>query len=554
MCNATVAIIEAGDFYELSNGNWSQLPYWHKQWRGGEDYDWQSLIVWGLMTEPQLSGKRLHYAQGRGFGGSSGRNQMLYHRATKGFPRAWADRVGNQAYTWDNMLKYMQRSVKHQVNEHRPQSATPTPSDKAYSPDGGPLSVTYPATVDPFSVHAPAAFGNIGLKMQNDFNGGEMSGYGYWTYTINAETGLRSSAENSFLAEAMGRPTLTTYINADVRNILFDGECKATGINVTTFGKQPFTVTARKEVIVSAGAFHSLQLLMVSGIGPKETLQKYDIPVVKDPPGVGQNMWDTANIGGPRYQISVAGPLSDPGNTIGAWDIFPDTVWSKLSPSAQAALAKFPSDWPEVEYAFTSSGKLFVGPNPTDRYGIIGCQLVKTVSRGNMTIQSASNDVPLVINPNWLRDPIEQEVAVQAHRRARQAWEGVPEGIKIGDEVWPGKNVTTNEELLHLIRENIKVKHHGAASCAMGKDDDPDAVVDSKGRVFGVQGLRVIDSSSLPFAPPGHTQGITYAHAEKLVDDMLGDWDTAILSLDTEIRENITLGVDYWSFSGESEQ
>ncbi|SMY29237.1 unnamed protein product [Zymoseptoria tritici ST99CH_1A5] len=355
--NATVAIIEAGNFYELSNGNWSQIPYWHKQWRGGEDYDWQPLIDWGLMTEPQLSGQRLHYAQGRNLGGSSGRNQMLYHRATKGLHQAWADRVGDRAYTWDNMLKYMERSVKYQVNGHRPQNATPTPSDNAYSADGGPLCVTYPATVDPFSVHAAAAFGNIGLKMQNDFNGGEMSGYGYWTYTINAETGLRSSAENSFLAEAMGRPTLTTYINADARNILFDGECKATGVNVTTLGKQPFTLTARKEVIVSAGAFHSPQLLMVSGIGPKETLQKYNIPVVKDLPGVGQNMWDTANIGGPRYQISVgvnnaiensssysgvvaqlltngSGPLSDPGNTIGAWDIFPNAVRSKLSPSA----------------------------------------------------------------------------------------------------------------------------------------------------------------------------------------------------------------------------
>lgn len=109
--NASVAIIEAGSFYELSNGNWSQIPYWSEQWVGAEPDEWQPLIDWGLFTEPQISGKRIHYAQGKNLGGSSGRNQMMHHRPSVGALQTWADHVGDQSWNRANVTKYYERSM-----------------------------------------------------------------------------------------------------------------------------------------------------------------------------------------------------------------------------------------------------------------------------------------------------------------------------------------------------------------------------------------------------------------------------------------------------------
>lgn len=548
--NASVALIEAGSFYELTNGNWSQIPYWSEQWVGAGADDWQPLIDWGLFTEPQINGERIHYAQGKNLGGSSGRNQMMYHRPSKGALQAWADHVGDQSWNWENMTQYYERSMQLTTNVANRTIDGSVFDASAYTSESGqlqPLHVSYPNYINPLSEYAAAAFSSIGLKSLPGFASGDLDGYGWWQFTIDAMTGLRSSAESSFLAEAFGRPGLTAYINAHAGNIIFENST-ATGVNVTINGMRPFTLNARKEVIVSAGAWHSPQLLMVSGIGPRETLEKFDIPIVKDLPGVGQNMWDSHNLGGPVYEVSVpgfsywqqpgpmqdaieqlrsngSGPLTNIGLDLGAWDVLPDRT--NLSQSTQEELSAFPSDWPLIENSVTSSSRVLTASDSAQQYGTIGCILIAPISRGNMTIQSASNLDPPIINPNWLLEEADQEVAIEAYKRARQAWRAIPEGIRVGDEVSPGKNVTTDSQLLEYIKSNIAPIHHASSSNAMGKADNPMAVVDSQGRVMGVQKLRVIDSSSFPFTPPGHTQGVTYAHAEKLVADVLDNYFSA---------------------------
>ncbi|QKX61393.1 uncharacterized protein TRUGW13939_08541 [Talaromyces rugulosus] len=544
--NASVALVEAGSFYELSNGNWSQLPYWSQQWEGAALDDWQPLVDWGYETQPQAGGQAIHYAQGRTLGGSSSRNQMMYNRPTKGALQRWAETVGDDAYTWDNMIPFLERSMKFSSNaEHRPANATPLYNTSVFSPTGGPLHISYPGYVYPISYYGATAFSAIGLDEIPGFTTGYMHGYAYWQYAIDPNTGLRSSSEASFLAEALGRPGLTVYINSMGRNIVFDGK-KAVGVNITNYGQQPFTLTASKEVIVSSGFYNSPQLLMVSGIGPKETLEKFDIPVVVDAPGVGQGTRDSAAINGPIYKIDAisytawkepnmmaqaveefynnqSGPLTNIGLDIGAYEKLPASSRANLSPQAIKDLDEFPSDWPEVEYMLEGVEALAfnnVALNLSDgNYATISCMMGATTSLGNMTISSASNlDAP-IIDPNWLRSSTDKEVAVQAFRRAREAFKAIP--ILVDQEVWPGPNVTSDADLLKTIEENLVPTHHGSASCKMGKKGDPDAVVDSKGRVFGVENLRVIDSSSMPFTPPGHTMGITYAHAEKLTQDVL---------------------------------
>ncbi|KUL88731.1 hypothetical protein ZTR_05123 [Talaromyces verruculosus] len=537
--NASVAMVEAGSFYELSNGNWSQLPYWSQQWANTDA--WQPLVDWGYFTEPQVGGKRYHYAQGRTLGGSSARNQMMFNRPSKGAYQLWADKVGDNAYTWDNMLPFLERSVNFSINaEHRPANATPLYNASLFSSTGGPLHVSYPGYVYPIATYGKDAFSTLGLEEIPGFTTGYMQGYGYWQYTIDPSTGLRSSSEASFLAQALGRPNLTVYVNSMARNIVFNGT-QAVGVNITNYGQQPFTLIARKEVIVSAGLYNSPQLLMVSGIGPKETLEQLDIPVIADLP-VGKSTRDSCAINGPIYEIDAisygtwqqpemlaqaietfyannSGPMTNIGLDIGAFEKLPDSVRANLSSRALQDLAEFPSDWPELEYMLEGVEALSLNLDQSKSYATISVMMGATTSRGNITISSASNLDPPVIQPNWLLNTTDREVALQGFRRAREAFQVIP--IKVGEEIFPGTDVTSDADLLSVIEQNLVPTHHGTASCAMGKEGDPAAVVDSKARVFGVLNLRVIDSSSMPFTPPGHTMAPTYAHAEKLAQEVV---------------------------------
>ncbi|KAF2211822.1 hypothetical protein CERZMDRAFT_98256 [Cercospora zeae-maydis SCOH1-5] len=548
--NATVALIEAGGFYEFGNGNWSQIPAYSNRWIRQAPNMPQPLIDWGLFTEPQVNGGVLRYTQGKNLGGSSGRNQMLYHRGSKGSYQAWAEKVGDDAYLWENMLPFFKRTMQFSDNaERRPENAAEGVYDAdAFSAEGGPLQVSLSAHVEPIADYAPAMLESIGLRRQPGSSSGTLDGYAAWQYTVDPETGLRSSAESSLLQQAFGRPSLTTYINSQARNIVFNGT-RATGVNVTINGQYPFVLSARKEVISAAGAWHSPQLLMVSGIGPRSTLEKFNISVVSDLRGVGQHIQDTCAVGGPSIEIkapeyealrnsstqertwaansllinNASGPLSTGGGGIVAWYKIPEGVRAQMSPRARSALAALPSDWPELEFVPTSSEST-LSVNATNKVlASLNVLLVAASSRGNVTIRSASNlDAP-IINPNWLTDPIDQEVAVHGYRMAREALRSLDPKVRVGGEVFPGNNVTSDAELLEAITSRLSPVHHAGGGCGMGKAGDPNAVVDSKGRVFGVQSLRVIDSSSFALVPPGHTQGSTYAHAEKLVQDVLDD-------------------------------
>jgi choline dehydrogenase len=471
---------------------------------------------------------------------------MMYQRATKGSYDLWAEVVGDEAYAWKNIKKYLDRSIQftpERAGGNASRNSTPSYDLSAFSPTGGPVQVGYTGYAWPISNYAPAAFQSIGMKPIPGFSSGNLDGYGYWQQTIDHRTGLRSSAESTFLAQAFGRPGLIVYINSMARNIIIENGT-AVGVNVTNYGQRSFTLKANKAVILSAGVWHSPQLLMVSGIGPKAVLEKHDIPVVKDLPGVGQNVHDTCNIGGPSWEVSGigftswqkpammeeavkmllqnnTGPLTNIGLDVGAWEKLPNSSRSALSASTIADLAQWPADWPELEYEISaSSHELLSSSDTSKQHGAFGILLVAATSRGNMTIRSASNEVAPIINPNWLATKTDQEVAIQAYKRGRKAFQAV---LSRGKEVFPGSNVTTDADLLQAIKGAISPIHHATSSCAMGKSGNPMAVVDSKGRVFGVKGLRVIDSSSFPFTPPGHTMGVTYGHAEKLVQDILDE-------------------------------
>jgi choline dehydrogenase-like flavoprotein len=213
---------------------------------------------------------------------------MIYQRPDKGSLKQWADQVGDQSFTWDNMLPYFAKHAN--FNPPRPSrfpNATVPYNTSVFPATDGPLQLSFANYANPFSTWLGAAFNEIGVKEADDFVSGNLVGGQFCTSTIDPRTASRSSSQTAFLETAQARSNLKVFYLTLAKKILFDGK-KAKGVLVASGD----VILAKKEVIVSAGAFQSPQLLMVSGIGPAKTLQSHGIPVIADRPGVGQNLTD----------------------------------------------------------------------------------------------------------------------------------------------------------------------------------------------------------------------------------------------------------------------
>ncbi|KAL4897648.1 hypothetical protein BDV59DRAFT_190567 [Aspergillus ambiguus] len=558
--NLTVAVVEAGGFYEVDNGNLSVVPGYTTYFSGSDPNDYQPLIDWGITTEPQkgLEDRRIHYARGKTLGGSSARNYMVYHRPTIESMQRWADEVDDQSYTFDNMLPYFKKSVHYTPpNQTLYANTSNTQTADAFAPDGGPLEVSFSNAVLAFGTWARKAYIALGMGQIDGLNSGKLLGSAFGTSTIDPTNAHRSSSESSFLRQALNTgagPVI--YKNSLAQRILFNSDKAATGVEVSTagtFGTPPitFTLSARKEVIISAGAFQSPQLLMVSGIGACNELRQFKIPCLQNLRGVGKNMEDHALFGASRrvnfptasatannatlaalmveeFINEAAGSLTVFGPGYFGWEKMPEPYRSRLSKQSIKALSSFPDDWPEIEWltigAFNGYGMNKQTADPKDgyNYGTISSALVAPLSRGTVSLAGPDmNTLPLV-DPQWLVDPTDKELAIEAFKRGRQIWDKMAEmGAADSEEYFPGTNVTTDEQIHEFIQKSMTTVYHASCTCKMGRRQDPMAVVDSSARVYGVSKLRVVDSSSFPFLPPGHPQSVVYALAEKIADEIL---------------------------------
>jgi choline dehydrogenase len=331
------------------------------------------------------------------------------------------------------------------------------------------------------------------------------------------------------------------------KRIIFDANKTATGVVVETAGT-PYTLNATREVILSAGAVQSPQLLMVSGIGPQSILQQHNISMIANRPGVGSNMWDHiffpvmyevdvvtqqalvnttfANEAAMQYNKNATGILTNPGSDYLGWEKLPGKNFAQLSNTTQQALSAFPADWPNFEFLVSSFPPNMKGVEISDsaQYASISIALITPLSRGNISISSTDTTDPPLINPGWLSNFSDVEVAIQAVKRGRDFFgASAIQPVLIGEELLPGKNITSDAEIEEFVRQYVATVWHASCTCAMGKIDDPMAVVDSKARVIGVNALRVVDASAFPFLPPGHPQATVYALGEKIAADVLAD-------------------------------
>jgi choline dehydrogenase len=461
---------------------------------------------------------------------------MAYQRGTKASYQQWADTVGDSSYEWEHFLPFFEKSLHYTPADLalRGDNASVVSDPTVLGNGQGPLSVTYPHYAQAFATWGQKAFAELGLKIRKGFQSGALMGQSYGLYTINATTMHRESSETSFLRRGLADPSLTVFQSTQAKRLLFDDK-RAVGVNVEIMG-HAYTLSARKEIVLSAGAFQSPQLLMVSGIGPATTLRAHGIPVVADRLGVGQGMQDHI-IYAPSYRVNVltqsallneafeaqanrdyneraAGIYANPTSDILAWEKIPEPMRSAwFSNHSLEVLAEYPDDWPEVEF-LTMGGyfgyqRNYIRDNPSDgyNYASLAVSLCTPRSRGNVTISSSDAAVPPVINPNWLTDSVDAELAVAAFKRTRDFFNTTAiQPILIGPEYFPGSQVATDEEILDHVRKSFDTIFHASCTCAMGKPSDPQAVVDSKARVIGVDALRVVDASAFPLLPPGHPQ------------------------------------------------
>ncbi|KAI5867011.1 putative glucose-methanol-choline oxidoreductase [Durotheca rogersii] len=556
----SVAVVEAGTFYELGNGNLSQVPATDYVYVGKSPDDWQPLADWGYVTTPQAGayGVSIHYGRGKMLGGCSGRNYMVYQRPNKQASKMWADAVGDSSYEFQKFLPYYRKSGNFTPPRNRLQFDNVTLQYDAQvlaeNNRNGPLSLSFANYVHAFATWASQGLKQIGINPRDGFQSGELLGHSYNIFTINADTMLRDSSETSFLQKGLEYPELTVYHLTQGKQILFKGK-KAAGVRVDTMGTQ-YTLSARKEVIVSSGVFGSPQLLQASGVGPAKLLKGLkEIPVVADRPGVGQNMQDhiyfgvthrvnvltTSSLLDPGFYAAqtelfvngAAGMLTNPNTDMLGFEKLPERLRRGMAPATVRALDAHPADWPDVEYvtlgSYLGEGNHSRGADPHDgfNYASLAVVLGAPRSRGSVAITSRDTAVAPAINPNFLVDRADVDVAVAGFKRAREFWQtDAMRRLAVGrrpgaaDEAFPGPRVATDRQIEDAIRKNFNTIFHGASTCAMGKPTDPMAVVDPRARVYGVEGLRVVDASAFPFLPPGHPLATVYALAEKIACDI----------------------------------
>ncbi|KAL8720223.1 MAG: hypothetical protein Q9225_002885 [Loekoesia sp. 1 TL-2023] len=546
-----IAIIEAGNYYETTSGNFSTIPANDVYYNGKDPKDTNPLLDWGFTTIPQagVNNEISHYARGKTLGGCTALNYMGYQRTTKGALQQWAEDVGDSSWAYDSVSQYYSKSISFTPPDMTKRIANATPDyDISTLGTNGPLKIAYPNYAQAISTWFARAMKAVGILPVDGFTTGALNGSAFLVSAINHTDGHRDSSETAFLRPFLGRPNLFVFNTTLAEKIIFSGNT-ATGVQVVSGNSTaPYVISAAKEVIVSAGTFQSPQLLQVSGVGPASLLNQHNIKVVADRSGVGQGMQDhtfygisyrvnvqtsTALSYGDNLQQAIvqfdteqAGILSSPGGDFGAYEKIPRNLRSNFSKSAQQDLAALPSDWPELEY-FSLPGYVGDFQNPTSngvadgyQYATLMAVNIAPMSRGNVSISSSSTHDQPLINPNWLTHPTDVETVITGFKRLRTIFEnGAMRNVTIGPEYYPGQqNVTSNEQILSYVKKAFNTMYHASSTCKMGKEQDENAVVDPRGRVYGTKGLRVVDASVFPFLPPGLPMGTVYMVAEKIAD------------------------------------
>ena len=464
---------------------------------------------WGLNTVPQrgLDGRIGYQPRGKVLGGSSSINAMIYARGHRADYDHWAS-LGNAGWSYDDVLPYFKRAEHNQRG-----------TSEFHGADG-PLSVSDLQSPSAFSHAFIEAGRQAGFPINADFNGADQEGVGL--FQVTHRRGERCSAAKAYITSNASRANLAIETDAQVTRILFDGK-RAVGVEFMQ-GGQRRQIRSRGEVLLSAGAFHSPQILMLSGIGPAAQLAAHGIALIHDAPGVGANLHDHAD----AVQVYDAPTLTDllGVSLIGAWHVLKGIVeWKRhrtglLTSNIAEAGGFVKSDpaepIPDLQFHFVIGKLVDHGRKVMFGHGY-SCHVcvLRPNSRGSVTLASADPFAAPLIDPNFLDNADDVARMVKGFRIMRSLL-AQPAMARFGRELSRSASAQTDAEIEGFIRGQADSIYHPVGTCRMGNDRM--AVVDAQLRVHGIEALRVVDASIMPRIVGGNTNAPTIMIGEKAAD------------------------------------
>lgn len=486
-----VLLIEAGGTQKHLN---ARIPAaFPQQFKTGLD--------WGYFSEPEqyLGGRRIFMPRAKMLGGCSAMNAMIYIRGNRADYDGWA-KDGATGWSYDEVLPLFRKS------EHNSRGAND------YHGADGPLFISDPQSPNEMSRRMVDAIAATGLDRNDDFNGADQLGTGL--YQVTQRRGMRWTTADGYVDPARKRPNFSVLTGATVLRVRIENGT-AVGVEVQRGGAVGF-IRAEREVIVSAGAINTPQLLLLSGIGPADQLAAQGITTIVDNPNVGDHYMDH-----PMYMVNVE--TTAPGTLHEAQK----PVWllryaarrtglltSNIGEAGAFFHTRSGDDAPYMQY-ICAPGYFYdhgFRTHPTPALAI-GCSMVGAQSKGHVRLRSADPTEPPAITANYLKEPQDMAAMVTAVQRAREAFAAGPLRGLVGREIHPGASTPTGQALEKIIRREVEHTYHPACTARIGTEAD--GVVDPELRVHGVRGLRVADASVFPTIPHGNTHAPTVMVGEK---------------------------------------
>lgn len=472
---------------------------------------------WAFKTVPQkgLNGRRGYQPRGKVLGGSSSTNAMLYVRGHRWDYDHWAA-LGNPGWSYDEVLPYFKRSEHNETH-----------GAGDYHGAGGPLNVAELRSPSALNQAFLAAAAMNGVPAVADYNGAEQ--FGAFMYQVTQKNGERCSAADGYLTPNLARPNLVVRTGALSSRIVFEGK-RARGVDYVAGGRQ-VQVRARREVIVSSGAFGSPQLLMLSGIGAGAALQALGIPVLHDLPGVGENLHDhidhvqawRARSDSPTFGLSIRGGLRVTRAMLEWKNHRTGLITSNFAESGAFIRSSPEVAVPDLQMVFVvalvddHSRKMHLGHGYSSHI-----EVLRPHSRGNVRLASPDPRAAPLIDPRFFDDERDLELLVKGVQKQMDILQSSPFDPYRGKMLFP---VDRNDQaaIAEDIRNRADTQYHPVGTCKMGPDGDPMAVVDARLRVRGVAGLRVVDASIMPMLCGGNTNAPTIMIGEKAADMIRAD-------------------------------
>lgn len=518
----------------LEAGGKDKHPFIHMPGACGELH--KSSVDWGFETEEQeyCNNRKIYLPRGKALGGCSSTNYMAYVRGNKMDFDGWAE-AGNKGWSYDEVLPYFKRSEDNQDIED------------GFHGKGGPLNVEFPKRfLTPYAKAFVDGCKEVGIEDNPDYNGASQEGVCQFQHTV--KDGKRHSAAAAFLKPVMHRNNLSVKTGVLVEKIIIENG-EAVGVQVKK-GTKSEKYKINKEVIVSAGSFNSPQVLMLSGIGDKDELAEHGIDVVHHLPGVGKNLHDhlLCFAGGYTKTQDGLNQYLKPMQKVGA--LFKYLV-SKNGPLAASPIeatvfGKSSVSEGEIDYQFhfapLNAGADFdkaeiydLTTLPKEDGIVILPTLLNPRSRGHVSLRSNKVGDKVKIQPNFLSDPADKQIFVDAYRKAIEVLNSDALSPHIKSQTFPSKPNVSDEEIIEHTKAHLETVFHPVGTCKMGQDAM--AVVDERLCVKGIEGLRVIDASIMPKIVAGNTNAATIMIGEKGADMILEDAQGLELTDELRLRQ-----------------